>query len=99
MRPPGPPRSTWALAAALRPRFDETLGLELDARIAHIAARRHDVPVRSVRIEDLGRAEHSVDAITFHGTFDRVTDVRSLLDAAYRLLRPGGAIYIGASHG
>src|SRR5882672_467722 len=58
------------LAAALRPRFDETVALELDARVAGVAARRHDVPVRSVRIEDFVRSEESLDAITFHGTLE-----------------------------
>ena len=69
------------LAAALRPRFDETVALELDARVAGVAARRHEVPVRSVRIEELVRSDESldVDHLPRHPRA-RSPDARPLLD-------------------
>jgi len=87
------------LAAALLPRFDETLGLELDPRVAEVAARRHGVAVKTVRLEELVRPDSSVDVVTLNGVLEEVADLDSLFVAARRILRPGGVIYAGTTHG
>ena len=88
-----------ALTAALRPRFDESLGLEPDARTADVAARRHQIAVRTARLEELQRPDASVDAIIFHNVLEELPDLGSAIRAARRLLRPGGALYIGVGNG
>jgi 2-polyprenyl-3-methyl-5-hydroxy-6-metoxy-1,4-benzoquinol methylase len=88
-----------ALTAALTPRFDEALGLELDGVTAETAERRHGISVRTARLEDLGREEESVDAITFHEVLEELPDLGGVLRAARRLLRSEGVVYIGATNG
>jgi SAM-dependent methyltransferase len=87
------------LVAALRPRFDEAIGLELDPATARAAVERRRVDVRSVRLQDLDRPRASVDLVVFNQVLEHIADLGSLLSAAYRLLRPGGVLYVGVPHG
>lgn len=87
------------LVAELTPHFRQTLGLELNRRTAQAATQLHQITVRTERLEKLARDEASVDLIVMDDVLEHLTDIQGLLDAAKRLLRGGGVLFIGARHG
>jgi SAM-dependent methyltransferase len=87
------------LTEELSSRFTEAIGLELNRRTAEHGRRLFGVDLRPVRLERLDRAPGSVDAIVLNQVLEHLHDVRSVLEAGHRLLRPGGVLWIGVPHG
>ena len=88
-----------ALLAALSSRFEEALGLELDAELAAAARRAYRVQVVTDRLEELDRADGSVDLVTMNQILEHIDDPRPLMKAAHRLLAPGGVLWISVPQG
>jgi SAM-dependent methyltransferase len=87
------------LVAALRPRFDDALGLELDPRTAAAGSRRFGVRIATTRLQELDRPPGSVDLIVFNQVLEHIAELETLVASAVRLLRPGGVVYVGVPHG
>ncbi len=88
------------LVAELASRFDEAVGLELDPDIASAAAGLHPrVEIRCTRLEALGRDEGTVDLVTMNQILEHIEEPGPILDAARRLLRPRGVLWVSVPHG
>ena len=87
------------LTQELGRRFDEAIGLELNRRTVQHGRALFGVDLRTERLERLDRPDGSVDAIVLNQVLEHLYDVRPLLAAAHRLLRPGGLLWIGVPHG
>jgi SAM-dependent methyltransferase len=88
-----------ALLKELGRKFDTAIGLELDRNTAEAAREDHGVDVRSTRIERLDLPPGSVDLVVMNQVLEHLSDVRRPLEAARRLLRPGGVLWVGIPHG
>lgn len=87
------------LVSELAPYFHEVVGLELNRRTAQVGRELFQVPIRTERIEALTRPNGSVDLMVMNQILEHLTELKSTLDAAHRLLRAGGVLYIGIPHG
>jgi SAM-dependent methyltransferase len=87
------------LLAALATRFDDALGLELDPELAESARRRFGVVVAVERLERLPRPDGSIDLVTMNQILEHVLEPRAIVEAARRLLRPGGVSWISVPQG
>jgi SAM-dependent methyltransferase len=87
------------LVAELGPHFREVVGLETNRRTAQAGAQLFGVSIVPQRLERLQRPDASVDLIVLNQVLEHLTDVRSVIRAAHRLLRPGGVLWIGIPHG
>lgn len=87
------------LAAELAPHFRRTFGLELNRRTARAGAAMFGVEIRPERLERLRGLDGAADLIVMNQVLEHLIDVRGVMDAAHRLLKPGGALWIGIPHG
>src|SRR5205807_9042849 len=71
------------------------LGVDIDSKALE-RARAAGVPVRQTTIEQLDPTEvGEFDAVTFDHVIEHIPEPVSLLRHAFRLLRPGGLVWIG----
>ncbi len=77
----------------------KVLGVEPDARAAHIARERYGVGVIVGTMEDAHLPEGSVDAVTMHHVFEHVPDPAALLRECHRVLKPHGKMVIVMPNG
>jgi SAM-dependent methyltransferase len=87
------------LTQELGGRFEEAIGLELNRRTAEKGRTLFGVDLRASRLEKLDRADGTVDAVILNQVLEHLQDVKGVLAAAHRLLRPGGVVWIGVPHG
>lgn len=87
------------LLAELAPHFREAVGFETNRRTAQAGARLYGVSIRVERLERHARPSDSVDLILLNQVLEHLADVRSVVRAARRLLKPGGVLWIGIPHG
>ncbi len=71
----------------------EIVGVEPDPAAAAVA-RRAGLDVREGNIHSLQGAEGSFDVITMNHVIEHVHEPRTVLSEAFRLLRPGGILYL-----
>lgn len=65
-------------------------GLEFSPVAAEVASQRLGTPIQVGEIVDLGPADH--DVVAFWDTIEHVPDPKAFMEAAVRLLRPGGVV-------
>jgi len=78
----------------LRERGCKVLGLDVSAEAAGIAWRRHGVPAVCGLLENEPLAPGSCAAVTMFHVLEHLPDPRAYLEAAGRLLRPGGTLVV-----
>lgn len=88
-----------ALLKELAPHFRTAIGLERNRRTASAGRELLGVTIRSERLEELGRAPGSVDLIVMNQVLEHLHEVRPVLTAAFRLLKPRGVLYVGIPNG
>lgn len=71
----------------------EAEGLEVDAAAAAIG-RRAGLIVRTVQLRRLGREDGRFAVVTLNHVIEHVHSPRAVLCAVFRLLRPGGCVWI-----
>jgi SAM-dependent methyltransferase len=79
----------WYLEA-MRSRGWRIAGFELDVEHARALAARLDAPIHT----DLAAIAGPFDLVTFNFSFEHLDRPRRYLEAAHRLLRPGGELYL-----
>lgn len=77
-----------------------TTGVDIDEPgLARARERFGDhVDFRLARGEDLPLADESVDVVVLNHIYEHVVDPASVLADIHRVLRPGGALYLGLGH-
>lgn len=77
----------------------KVLGVEPDAKAAEIASRHFGLKVITSKLEEVNLPESSFDAITLRHSLEHIPNPLNLFRACFRLLRPGGKIYILTPNG
>ncbi len=80
--------------AGMRKRGWQVEGQDIDASAAQRAERDHAITVHVGRLEELGIANDTYDAITLSHVIEHVAQPAALLQACNRLLKPGGRIIV-----
>jgi SAM-dependent methyltransferase len=73
-------------------------GVEISRFAAERARAAHGLPVFNGELTALDRPAGSVDVITFWDSLEHVNDPLATLNAAHRLLRPGGLILVATDN-
>jgi SAM-dependent methyltransferase len=85
--------ATGSLLAALKERGWDTIGLEI-AREEAEYARARGLDVRAKALEEARFESGAFDAVCASHLIEHLTDPASFTEALYRVVRPGGRIYI-----
>jgi SAM-dependent methyltransferase len=84
--------------AAARDAGYEVTGIDLAANAVRFAQEKYALDARCVRLEDLQEPDGTFDVVYTYHTIEHVTDLRSFLDNASRLLKPGGWLFVGTEN-
>jgi SAM-dependent methyltransferase len=87
-----------ASLAAARDAGYEVTGIDLAANAIRFAQEKYSLDARCVRLEDLREPDGAFDVVYTYHTIEHVTDLRSFLDHASRLLKPGGWLFVGTEN-
>ncbi len=69
-------------------------GIEIDEEAANFAKRNYDLPIFIGSLEEANFSEGFFDVITMNHTIEHVYNPLTLLRKAYKILVPGGYIYL-----
>lgn len=87
----------YLLQAAQR-RGIESSGNELNAYAYHVMCERLGLDVYNVNLPELDLPRGTLDAVVMHDYIEHTYHPLADLEAAYRLLRPGGVVFIRTFH-
>ena len=87
-----------ASLAAARDAGYQVTGIDLAANAVRFAQESYSLDARCVRLEDLREPDGAFDIVYTYHTIEHVTDLRSFLDKAARLLKPGGWLFVGTEN-
>lgn len=83
-----------AVAAALRDRFGELVGVDREAECLDVAARRGVTVVRAEITEGLPFDDEAFDAVLCLEVIEHIADVEAFVGELARVLVPGGRLYL-----
>lgn len=86
--------------AALAPYFQDVLGIDIDPHALTVARRDHGSGCVTYLLADTLRlplSDGSSDLVVCNHVYEHVPDARQLFREIFRVLRPGGACYLGAA--
>lgn len=69
-------------------------GIEMDGVAAVLARKRTGASVYNKSVEDLNFPEESFDMVSLLHVLEHVPDPRNVITVAFRLLRPGGTLFL-----
>ena len=79
----------------LKPYFKKVEGVELNVRTSKISEKVFDIYIYTKKLEELNLPNSSYDVIILSQVIEHLNDVDSLFKEFYRILKPGGIVYIG----
>lgn len=79
----------------LKSHFKKVEGVELNVRTSKMGKKMFDIPIYTKKLEELNLPNSSYDAIILNQVIEHLNDVDSLFKKFYRILKPGGILYIG----
>jgi len=84
--------------AEMKARGWQVEGIELSAQGRHYAHNTGDIEVHSDPLEDLLLPENSFDVVTLFYVIEHVIDPVAVLQAAWKILKPGGLLLLRWPH-
>lgn len=82
------------MLALMRTMGFESFGLEPSEHACQLGRQRYDVEVVCARLGEAPLADETFDAVTFFDVLEHLHDPVDDLKIAYRLLKPGGSVFV-----